>query len=203
MSGVQHNRQIDGLAPSLQRDIRLAVDVLEQGGLILYPTDTVWGIGCDAFHEGALHRLRSARGVPSDEPLVVLVDSLEMMKRYVRHLHPRIETLLVYHQRPLTVVCEDLMNVPPYLLGSQPSLAMRIVRDAACQSVIQLFGRPVVASIAAKNGYHAPSVLNEVQKEIIRHVDFVMQAGDEQPTYGKPSVLVRYSSEGELVFLRQ
>jgi L-threonylcarbamoyladenylate synthase len=200
---VQHNRQIDGLAPSLQKDIRLAVDVLEQGGLILYPTDTVWGIGCDAFHEGALHRLRSARGVPPDEPLVVIVDSLEMMKRYVRHLHPRIETLLAYHQRPLTVICEDLMNVPPYLMGSQPSLAMRIVRDAACQSVVQLFGRPVVASIAAKKGHYAPSALNEVQLEIIRHVDLTIQTAREQPACGKPSVMVRYTSEGELIFLRK
>jgi len=88
------------------------VDVLTTGGLVLYPTDTIWGIGCDATQQEAVQKIFDLKKRPNDKPFVLLVDSIEMLKNYVEHIHPRIETLLMYHTKPLTVVYDQAKNLP-------------------------------------------------------------------------------------------
>ncbi|MBL7776177.1 MAG: Sua5/YciO/YrdC/YwlC family protein, partial [Saprospiraceae bacterium] len=119
----------------LRDDISEIVNLLKNGGLICYPTDTIWGIGCDATNEAAIDRLSDLRGGRPENGYIILVDSLEMLKRFVSKIHPRIETLLAYHQRPLSVIYDQAMGLPDSLRAPNGSVAIRIAKDEFCQEL--------------------------------------------------------------------
>ena len=114
-------------------DLQKTIDTLESDGLILYPTDTNWSIGCDATSELAVTRVFRLKNRPYSQPMTILVDSMEMLKRYVDHVHPRIETLLSFHLRPLTIVYDAAVNLPSKLTAADGSIAVRIPQDEFCR----------------------------------------------------------------------
>ena len=121
---------------------------LENSGLILYPTDTIWGIGCDATNEDAVQRIFDLKKRPYDKPFVILVNSIEMLKNYVEHVHPRIETLLIHHIQPLTMIYDRAKNLPAISQHKSGSVAIRVVQDSFCKELIGQFGKPLIASSA-------------------------------------------------------
>ncbi len=177
------------------------LQALQDGGVILYPTDTLWSLGCDAGREDSIERLRQIRSLRKDEPLTVLVSDLKMLLKYVGKLHPRLETLLLYHQRPLTVLYEGVRHLPASLFTSDGQVAIRITVSPFCKQLIDRFGRPLVASAAARPGYKLPATFGEIQSDIIQASDYVFAPSLEEGD-GEPSVLVRLSEKAELVFLR-
>ncbi len=177
------------------------LQALRGGGVILYPTDTLWSLGCDALREDAIDRLREIRSLPADQPLTVLVNDLKMLLKYVGQLHPRLETLLLYHQRPLTVLYEGVRFLPDSLSTPEGQVAIRITVSPFCRQLISRFGRPLVASAAAKPGYKLPATFGEIQSDVIQASDYVFAPSIEEGD-GEPSVLVRLSEKAELIFLR-
>lgn len=184
-------------------EINRALEVLESGGVVLYPTDTIWGLGCDAFNEEAVATVRRLKQVDEREPLVLIVDSLDMLRRYVRVIHPRVETLLAYHQRPLTVIFDDPMHVPGFLPAKDNTLAIRIVQDPFCQALVRKFGRPLVAAAPHREGEEPPSRYGEISSEILMQVDYIMRYRQEEREARELSVVVRFDESGELIFLRE
>ena len=191
MIGMVQNYDLDG-----------AVNTLLNGGLILYPTDTIWGIGCDATNEAAVDKVYELKKRDRSKPLIILVDSISMLKQYVAHLHPRIETLLTYHVRPLTVVYENAINLPANLTGADNSIAIRIVKDPFCNALISAFGRPLVSTSANVSNEPFPSNFGSVSSEIIQGVDYVVKHRQNEKVNGQPSVMVKLSDKEELIFLR-
>ncbi|MFK8105032.1 MAG: L-threonylcarbamoyladenylate synthase [Saprospiraceae bacterium] len=179
------------------------IDVLKTSGLILYPTDTIWGIGCDACDEEAVRKVYQLKQSTHDENFVLLVDSLAMLKKYVAEVHPRIDTLLSYHIRPLTVVYEEAKDLAPSVIAPDGSIAVRIVQDDFCKNLIQAFGRPLVATSANIHNQAFPSNFGAISSEVIRQVDYVVKARQSEKSLQEPSVLVKVSPKGELVFLRE
>ena len=179
-----------------------ALAVLEQGGLLLYPTDTIWSIGCDATNDSAIDQLLQLKRPDQVGCLEILVDSVEMLRKYVDHLHPRIETLLIYHVRPLSVVFDNLRNLPMNLTGKTHSIAIRLVQDDYCRQLIAAYGKPLVASYACVGCNEFPANFGAVSSEIIQGVDFVARHRQYEKIIGQPSVMVRLTTEGELEFLR-
>ncbi|MCB0706907.1 MAG: threonylcarbamoyl-AMP synthase [Saprospiraceae bacterium] len=184
-------------------DLKKAIDVLENDGLILYPTDTNWSIGCDASSEVAVTRAYHLKNRPYELPMTVLVDSIEMLRDYVEHLHPRIETLLSFHLRPLTIVYDKATSLPERLTAADGSIAIRIPQDDFCRELIQRFGRPIVASSANIEGASRPQHFGEISSEIIQGVDLVMPYRRADRSIGEPSVVARLSDKAELIFIRE
>lgn len=180
-----------------------AVNVLNTGGLILYPTDTIWGIGCDATDAEAVAKVFALKKRDLSKPLVVLVDSLEMLKEYVVEVHPRIDTLLSYHQRPLTIIFEQARQLPSNLIAKDNSVAIRIVKDDFCQEMIKEFGKPIVATSANISNEPFPENFGAISSDVIKGIDFVVRHRQMEKTQGLPSVLVRVQKDGELLFLRE
>lgn len=178
------------------------LSVLDKGGLILYPTDTIWGIGCDACNEMAINRIYALKRRSPETDLVVLVDSMSMLKKYVRHVHPRIDTLLHYHVRPLTVVYADARNLPSNVVAQDGSISIRIAQDEFCRELIAAFGRPIIASSASVSGESAPASFGSVSSQIIQNVDYVVKHRQYDTEAREPSVLIKVDEEGELLFLR-
>ena len=184
-------------------DLDNALETLRTGGLILYPTDTVWSIGCDATNPRAIGRVRQLKNTNDALGLEILVSSLDMLRRYVVHLHPRIETLLIYHLRPLTVLYEQGRNLPNSILSEDGQVAIRLVQDEYCRQLISLFGKPLVATAAdLREGYY-PDNFGAVSSDVIERVDYVSHHRRNDKARAKPSVVARLSYKDELEFLRE
>jgi len=182
--------------------INRAVEVLTDKGLLLYPTDTIWGIGCDATNVEAVAKIYALKKRDLSKPLVVLVDSLRMLKDYVEQVHPRMDTLLAYHKRPLTVIYEKAKQLPDNLIAKDRSVAIRVVQDDFCKAMIRQFGKPIVATSANISNEPFPDNFGAISSEVIKGIDFVVRHRQCEKTANQPSVLVRVLANGELEFLR-
>lgn len=184
-------------------DHKGALQALQTGGVILYPTDTIWSIGCDATNAEAIEKVRHIKQKATARSFEVLVDSLSMLKNYVEHLHPKIETLLVYHTRPLTVVFDRPRNLPTSLYSPEGTVSIRLVQDEFCRSLITQYGQPLLATFASVGEHTFPVNFGAISSEVIEGVDFVVKYRQNDKTVGEPSVMVRLSRRDELIFLRE
>ncbi len=180
-----------------------AVKTLEKGGMLLMPTDTIWGIACDACDEKAVQRVRNLKKRDISKPFIVLVDSVEMLKEYVWHVHPRIQTLLSYHDRPLTVIYDKAKNIAINAIASDGSVGIRIVKDDYCRDLIRELGRPIIATSANVSNEPFPSNFKSISTTILEGVDYVATHRKEDLSEHEPSVVVKMSEKGELTFLRE
>ena len=176
--------------------------VLSKGGLILYPTDTIWGIGCDASDLDAINKIYKLKQRATSKNFVILVDSIEMLKKYIREVPPRIETLLYFHTRPLTMIFDEPRNLPQKLIAADNTIAIRVAQDDFCKELIREFGKPIVATSANISGQPFPANFGEISSDIIKGVDYIVKIRRHEKTMGQPSVIARISEDGELEFLR-
>ncbi len=183
-------------------DIKPLLPVLESGGLILFPTDTIWGLGCDATSAAAVESVYELKKRDRSKPFVLLVSDIEMLKNYVVHLHPRLETLLQYHKRALTIIYDQAKNLPANCIGGDGSVAIRIPQDDFCRDLISAFGKPVVATSANISDEPFPSFFGEISSEVISGVDAVADYRRWDKTKREPSVIAKLDDKEELVVLR-
>ncbi len=176
---------------------------LENSGLILYPTDTIWGIGCDATNGDAVQRIFDLKRRPYDKPFVLLVNSIEMLKNYVEHVHPRIETLLMHHLQPLTMIYDRAKNLPPISHDKSGSVAIRVVQDSFCKELIGQFGKPLIASSANISDKPFPANFGGISSDVITGVDYVVKWKQGEKKLSQPSVIAKFSEKEELIFLRE
>ncbi len=184
-------------------NLKGALTTLQQGGILLYPTDTVWSIGCDATNTLAIEKVKRLKQHTSTGGFEILVDSIQMLRQYVAHLHPKIETLLLYHIRPLTIVFDRARNLPAEVVAPDGSVAIRLVQDAFCSSLIGELGKPLLATFASMSEGTFPVNFGAISSEIIEGVDFVVKYRQGEKKISQPSVVVRLSRRDELIFLRE
>jgi L-threonylcarbamoyladenylate synthase len=178
--------------------------VLRRGDTILYPTDTIWAIGCDATNEDAVQRVIDIKGQKPEKGYIILVDSIEMLKQHVRAIHPRVQTLLAYHARPLTMIYDTAKNVAPNAHSADGSVAIRIVQDAFCRELIRQFGKPIVKTSANIVGQKYPTVYGEIRSDILEKVDKVVRLKQDSKERGEQSIIARFDEAiEELEFLRE
>lgn len=183
-------------------DVLSILPILESGGLILYPTDTIWGIGCDATNAEAVDRVFELKQRDRSKPFVLLVSDIEMLKEYVHRMHPRLQTLLRFHKRPLTIIYENAKNLPANCIGKDGSVAIRIPHDKFCRELIKAFGKPLVASSANISNEPFPAYFGEISSEVISGVDMVVNYRRFDKSKNEPSVIARLDDRDELEFLR-
>lgn len=185
------------------QEIEQAVAVLHSGGLLLYPPDTQWCIGCDATDPVAVERVCNLRGSRSTAEFEILVSSIDMMRRYVDHLHPKLETLLAYHVRPLTIQFKRGRNLPDRLIEPDGAVALRLIHDPFCRALIKAYSRPLIAVQASGEEQAAPAAFGAVSSGILEGVDYVLRQRERNSITGEPAVMVRLSERGHLEFLRE
>lgn len=187
----------------LRDDILQIAQIVLRGGLICYPTDTIWGIGCDALNEEAIARLSALREQPPGQGYIVLVDSIEMLKQYVRRMNPRVETLLAYHQRPLTLIYPDPIGLPSAVRAADGSAAIRVTLDEFCQTLIRAVERPIVSAAPCKAHEPYPPTFGAISSDILAGVDYVVKYRQESREPQQPSTIARIDRTNELEFLRE
>lgn len=178
------------------------IRTLESDGVLLHPTDTVWGLAASVFSKKAIEKIYMIKNRERSQPLLLLVDSLEMLKKYVPHIHPRIETLLHFHKKPLTVIYPNVKLIPHFARAEDDSVAIRIIQDPYCNQIIKLLGNPLVSTSANISGSPFPVTYSDISQGIIDKADFVSVYRRMTRVSTKPSVLINYDQDGEIKFLR-
>jgi L-threonylcarbamoyladenylate synthase len=188
---------------ALLQEVQNAVDVLKKGGIILYPTDTVWGIGCDAINAEAIDKIYKLKQRAESKSMLVLVDNFNRIGKYIREVPMLANDLVELAESPLTIIYPDAINLPENLIADDGSIGIRVCRHAFCQQLIYRLGRPIVSTSANISGTNSPKRLNEVSKEISEQVDFIVnQKFEGHPTL-RPSSIIKLGVKGEVEVIRE
>lgn len=176
---------------------------LRSGGVLLYPTDTIWGIGADIRNHAACQQIYHIKQRDDSKPLIYLVSSIEMLKEYTIDLHPRIETLLFYHNKPLTLIHRAAANVPDWAKSSEGTIAFRVTTDAFCKRIVESLGRPISSTSANISGEPFPVSYKDISKSILEQVDGIANPYPNKVGRMQASVIAKYDEEGQLIVLRE
>jgi L-threonylcarbamoyladenylate synthase len=186
----------------VDKDIKAALNVLFKGGTILYPTDTIWGIGCDATNEKAVERIYEIKKREDKEGMLVLFGSPDRLDQYV-DIPDVAWDLIDLADKPLTIIYPGARNLAPNLLAGDGSVGIRIVKDSFCTKLIQQFKRPVVSTSANISGGKSPQIFSEISKAIINSVDYVVKYRQEDLKRAKPSGIIKLGLNGEVKVIRE
>ena len=188
---------------ALRREIDAAAEVLRKGGLILYPTDTVWGIGCDATNEEAVARIYALKRSQNKKSMLVLCASADMTVRYVDRAPGIAFEVQEMATSPLTLILPGAAGVAANLIPEEGTLGVRIPDHEFCQGLLRRFGRPIVSTSANITGEPTPKRLPEIAREIVDGVDYVVNPRFEGRPTGKPSSIIAFTEDGGVKVIRQ
>jgi L-threonylcarbamoyladenylate synthase len=182
--------------------VKNTVDFLKEGKTILYPTDTVWGIGCDATSFDAVKKIYKLKKREESKSLIILVDSVKMLMEYISNIPEEVILLLKSVKKPTTIIYNNPKNLASNVIAKDNTIAIRIVNDSFCKSLIHSFGKPIVSTSANVSGKSTPASFKDVSKVIKLGVDCVIEA-EETNKNTKPSTILRIMEDGSIISLRE
>src|SRR6185436_15905446 len=149
----------------IKEEAKKAVEILKAGGTILYPTDTIWGIGCDATNETAVKKIFEIKKREESKSLIVLIDAAEKLNKYVKDVPAVAWDLVEFSEKPLTIVYAGAVNMAKNLLSNDGTVAIRVVKNDFCVELLRKFGKPVVSTSANISGEETPLSFNGISRE--------------------------------------
>lgn len=176
--------------------------VLKKGGLILYPTDTVWGIGCDATNAQAVERVYKLKQRPGTKALICLVSDVRMLERYVAEVPDLAYDIIDLANKPTTIVFDRPVGVADNLVAGDDTLAIRVASDRFCRELIGRFRRPLVSTSANLAGAPTPLSYAEISGEILKGVDYIVPLRTKEKN-STPSSIIRLKNDGSVVVIRE
>jgi L-threonylcarbamoyladenylate synthase len=188
---------------AMYEEICNAINVLTKGGIILYPTDTVWGLGCDAINQKAVSGIYKIKKRNEDKRMIVLVNDTEMLKDYVANIPEIAWDLINNLEEPTTIIYPEAKNLPKNLIGADNSIGVRIVKDEFCNQMITLFGKPIVSTSANISGEAAPIMFNNISEKIIQSVNYVVNVDHSKIRQLKPSTIIKLHKDGAYEVIRK
>jgi L-threonylcarbamoyladenylate synthase len=187
----------------MQDEILKAVEVLKAGGIIVYPTDTIWGIGCDATNEEAVQKIYTLKQRSDAKSMICLVDSDIRLLRVVPDIHELAWELIEFTENPLTLIYDNPNGLAPSVVASDKTVGIRITKDDFCKRVIQKLGKPLVSTSANISGEASPKTFKEIGAAILEGADYVVNLHREKNEASKPSTIIRLKTNGEIKVLRK
>ena len=183
-------------------DLKKACEVLRKGGVILYPTDTIWGLGCDATREDAVKRIYEIKRRSDSKSMLTLLDSPTRLDRYVDDLPEIAFNLIECSDKPLTIIYSGAKNLATNLIAPDGTIGIRITQEMFSQKLCRQFGKPIVSTSANFSGDPAPSNFSEINKEIFRLVDYAVHYRSDETQKSKPSSIIRLEKNGVIKIIR-
>ena len=187
----------------LEDDIKKAVEVMRKGGVILYPTDTVWGIGCDATNAEAVARVYEIKHREDSKAMICLVDNDNRLQRYVRNVPDVAWQLFDCAEDPTTIILDGAINLAPNLIAEDGSIAMRITREEFSKQLCYRFQKPIVSTSANISGEPTAQNYCDISQEIIDAVDYVCRTRRQEHKPHKPSSIIRLREDGQVEIIRK
>jgi L-threonylcarbamoyladenylate synthase len=182
-------------------ELHKSSEILKNQQLLLYPTDTVWGIGCDATNENAVSKIFEIKRRSESKSLIILVDGIEMLKKYIPTISEKVKTLLLNTKKPTTIIYDNPVGLAKNVVSNDNTVAIRIVQHEFCQQLISKFGKPIVSTSANISGSPTPKSFKEIDKPILDSVDYIVNLQREEVNH-KSSTILKVADNGELIVLR-
>lgn len=200
---MSHHSSPDTQLPASQvNDIREAVDVLRRGGVILYPTDTIWGIGCDATNAEAVERVFRIKQRAESKALICLVDSDHRMQRYVRNVPDVAWDIVDLATTPTTIVLDGATGLAHNLIADDGSVALRMTREPFSRELCYRFQRPIVSTSANRSGMAPPRCFDDIDEMLKQEVDYVCRSRRKEKNSNTPSKIIKIANDGTVNIIR-
>ena len=183
-------------------EVNKALAVLENQKILLYPTDTVWGIGCDATFEETVAKVFKIKQRVESKSLIILVDSIEMLKQYIPNIPNAVLLLLKTTTNPTTIIYNNPVGLAKNVVSSENTVAIRIVKNEFCQQLIKKFGKPIVSTSANISGKPTPKSYAEIPKTILECVDYIVDLQQEEINE-KSSTILKLDAHDKIIVLRK
>lgn len=186
----------------ISQEVHQAYEVIQKGGLILYPTDTVWGIGCDASNSEAVARVYALKKRTQNQSMICLVNGDRMLHQIFREIPEVAWQILDYAERPTTLILDEPRNVAPQVIGPDNSLGIRVVKDPFCYKLMERMKKPLVSTSANLSGQPTPKSFKEISPEIISGVDYVVNLHHDKIS-GRPSSIIKLTKDAQVKIIRK
>ena len=187
----------------LRDEVAKAFKIIQDGGIILYPTDTIWGIGCDATNTDAVQKIYRLKQRDEAKSMIILLDNDNKLQSYVAEVPDVAYDLIEFAENPLTLVMPGAKNISPALINKDGSIAIRIVKNDFCEQLIQRLRKPLVSTSANISGKASPQYFSQVDQEIIDGVDYVVDIDQHSMEIKNPSTIMRLEPGGKFEFIRR
>lgn len=183
-------------------ELKKAQEVLYQGGLILYPTDTIWGIGCDATNEEAVKRVYELKKRVDNKAMLILVDNPAKLQFYVREVPEVAWELMELSEKPITIIYPGARNLAPNLLAEDGSIGIRLTKEAFSRGLCERFRKAIVSTSANVSGAPSPRTFSEIGSEILNGVDYVVNFRQQEKAVSTPSSIIKLGMSGQIQIIR-
>jgi L-threonylcarbamoyladenylate synthase len=187
----------------MQDDIKKALEVLNNGGIILYPTDTIWGIGCDATNEEAVKKIYKIKNREDSKSMLVLMENPALLERYVIEVPEIAWDLVEVATTPLTVIYPGAKNLAKNLVAEDGSIGIRFTKETFTMQLLQRFRRPLVSTSANISGEKSPAFFAEISEEIKNQMDYIVEYRQNDITPAKPSSIIKLGVGGQIDIIRK
>jgi L-threonylcarbamoyladenylate synthase len=180
-----------------------ALKHLRNGDSILYPSDTIWGLGCDARNEKAVQKIISLKQLPENQGLVILISKIEQLSEYVLEIPEIAWNLVEFAEKPTTIIYPKGKNLPANLLGKDGSIAIRLVKDEFCKGLVHKFERAIVSTSANILSKKITQKFDDISSEIIENIDFILKNPNGENKIAKPSQIIKLGLDYGFEFIRK
>ena len=187
---------------TMQEEINKAIETLRKGGIILYPTDTIWGIGCDATNPAAVEKIYRLKQRAESKAMLVLMSSVSELERYVEEVPEIAYDLIDVAVRPLTVIYDKAVGLADNLVAEDGSIGIRITQEAFSSQLCRRFRKPIVSTSANISGTPSPVNFQDISREIIDTVDYVVNFRRDENIKAQPSSVIKLSASGVIKIIR-
>jgi L-threonylcarbamoyladenylate synthase len=187
----------------LKDEVNKALKIIQDGGIILYPTDTIWGIGCDATNTDAVKKIYELKQREESKSMIILVDIDNKLQSYISEVPDIAYELIEYAENPLTLVMPGAKNISPALIAEDGSVGIRVTSHPFCQQLIQRLRKPLVSTSANISGQPSPEYFSKIDQDIIDGVDYVVDIDQHSTEIKKPSTIMRLAPNGSFEFIRR
>jgi L-threonylcarbamoyladenylate synthase len=187
----------------MDSEIKRALETLKAGGIILYPTDTVWGLGCDATNSNAVEKIFRIKKRNESKSLIVLLDQDIKLNKYVKEVPALAWDLIEFSDKPLTIVYDNVTNMAHNAIAADGSAAIRITKDEFCKKLIYKLGKPLISTSANISGEVSPANFGEIDGEILRQVDYIVGLRQHEKTKSVASSIIKLKNNGEVSIIRK
>lgn len=186
-----------------ENDVTASLEVLRKGGVILYPTDTIWGIGCDATDEAAVKQIFKLKQRPEQKSLVILMADVRDLLKYVSFPPPDIADIIAGFDRPTTVIYEGALDLAPSVINEDGTVAIRIVQEPFCRHLVKRLRKPLVSTSANISGHPSPAFFADIDPAIKSGVDYAVNYRQTDLTPSRPSRIIKMGKDGSVQVIRE
>lgn len=186
----------------MNEEVHKAYEVIKEGGIILYPTETVWGIGCDATNAEAVAKIYALKQREETKSMIVLMNGEKMIYNVFKDIPEVAWQILDLSEKPTTLILDNPRNIAPNLIAPDKTLGMRIIKEPFCYKLLERMKKPLVSTSANISGMPTPVNFKEISPEIIKGVDYVVNLQQEKMT-GKPSAIIKLTADSQVKVIRK